>query len=172
MRKAIFMMLLTVVSSGAGAAAWVRVGETAYTDSDPATRALIVPSNAGELLWKPAHNSSAVAGWVAVGSTDNFTIYVDPATTRKWSNMVKMWAVTDYKKVQVSAGIKPYLSMRQQLEYDCGDEQVRWLSTSLHNGKMAGGELVAKDADIGNWQPVPPGTTGEVLWTMACGEER
>ena len=171
MRKAVLFMLLTVVCSGAGATAWVRVGEMVDADYSPARRALIVPGNAGELLWKPAHHGESAAGWIAVGSTDNFTIYADRATTRKWRTMVKMWAVTDYKGVQVSDGIKPYRSMRQQLEYDCSEEQIRWVSTSLHDGRMAGGEVVAKDAEIGSWQPVPPGTTGELLWTIACGKE-
>ena len=47
-------------------------------------------------------SSPAYAEWIKVSDSDEAgkTVYVDPATIRRDSNLVKMWQFYDYKTVQ------------------------------------------------------------------------
>ena len=47
-------------------------------------------------------SSPAYAEWVKVSDSDEAgkTVYVDPATIRRDSNLVKMWQFYDYETVQ------------------------------------------------------------------------
>ncbi len=115
-------------------------------------------------------SSSAVAAWVKVGGNDTAAFFADPATIRRAGDTVKMWHLYDYKTVRAPEGIKPYISIRVQSEFDCKGERARLLSGSFHSGNMAGGEIVYKGSDPGSWAPVPPHTTNETLWKFACGK--
>jgi hypothetical protein len=61
----------------------------------------------------------AYAGWVAVGGNDQIgmTTYVDPATIRRSSNLVKMWQLNDFKTVQTVEG-NSFLSTKKQREFN------------------------------------------------------
>ena len=115
-------------------------------------------------------SSSALGDWVEVGSNDVSTTYADPATIRRAGNMVQMWHLLDYAKARGIEGIKPYLSVKMQDEYDCKQERARTLSLSLHSGNMGEGEALGSSIDPGNWRPVPPDTLVETLREFACGK--
>jgi hypothetical protein len=168
MRKAILMLSLGVVMGGGTAVAWGSAMDATPTDSGPGKWSPLTPRSAGALAPNPA-GSSATGEWIAVGASETFTVYADPATVRIAGDRVSLGGHR-LQGIQAPAGSRPFQSMRQQLEYACNDEQVRWLSTSLHGGRMAGGELVAKDAATGDWQPVPAGSAGAVLRSVACGK--
>jgi hypothetical protein len=114
-------------------------------------------------------SSSAAAEWITAVITENITTYADPATIRRAGDMVKMWHLYDYKTVRAPDGIKPYMSIRVQAEYDCKEVRARLLSGFFHSGNMAGGEIVYIGSDPGTWTPIPPNTIMETLWKIACG---
>jgi hypothetical protein len=116
-------------------------------------------------------SSSAEAGWVEVGGTDDgVTIYADPATIRKAGNRVKMWIMSDFQTEQaVPSGGKPYMSQKGQNEYDCKEEQTRLIAFLWYSGNMGGGDMVYSDFDPLKWRPVVPGSVGEAQWKYACG---
>lgn len=116
-------------------------------------------------------SSSAMAQWVELGGNETTTAYADAATIRKAGNTVTMWHLLDYSKARGIAGIKPYLSMKAQAEYDCSHERTRTLALSLHSGNMGEGEMLGGSTDPGNWRPVPPDTLVETLRAFACGIE-
>jgi len=117
-------------------------------------------------------SGSAVAEWVVVGRTETRTVYIDPATIRKAGNRVKMWSLDDaLNKVDYVAGVKPFMSTKEQVEYDCKEEQSRTLYIYFHSGNMGGGEVVYVQSDIGEWTPVAPGSIGNTLLRIACGKE-
>ena len=69
------------------------------------------------------------AEWVKVSDGDEAgkTIYVNPATIRRNSNLVKMWQLYDYKTVQTIGGIR-FLTAEEQWEFDCAEERGRVLA--------------------------------------------
>ena len=122
----------------------------------------------GAILLLAAVSSSAAAEWVEISSNQTFTVFANRITIRKTGDRVKMWDLTDFKAVKVSAGGKAYMSSKIESEYDCKEGQFRILFFSDHSGRMGEGEVVYRDADPCKWQPVFPRTVSEALWKIAC----
>ena len=113
--------------------------------------------------------TAASAEWTQSGESDIYIQYVDVATIRSNGNLVKMWDLKDHKTVEKSAGFS-YLSDKAQQEYDCKEEKKRVLAFTWFAGKMGGGKVVYSDNDPGKWNPIYPGSNGEILWKIACGK--
>jgi hypothetical protein len=117
-------------------------------------------------------SASAWAEWTRVSRSDAYTVYADIATIRKKGDMVKMWALFDYKTGLISsnglARLSKHFSEKYQYEFDCDDERQRTLYASWHSGNMGDGEVVDSGADHSTWLPVPPGTVAATLWKIAC----
>ena len=112
-------------------------------------------------------STPAWAEWTLVGGSDISDIYADLATIRKRGNMVKMWSLYDLKTARPFAGT-PYLSSKDQDEYDCDRERSRFLSYSVHSENMGGGRTIYSDTEAGKWTPLPTGSVVEALWRIAC----
>lgn len=114
----------------------------------------------------------AYAEWVALGDSDSeTTVYVDPPVTiRPRGDLVKMWHLYDHKTVPKKAP-EPYLSSRGQDEFDCADERTRKLSETYFSGNMGRGEQVYSNSDETRWEPVAPGSVGQVMWKVACDKK-
>ena len=117
-------------------------------------------------------SAPAYAEWVKVSDGDEAekTVYVDPATIRRNSNLVKMRQFYDYKTVQTVGGIR-FLTAEEQWEFDCAEERSRVLALKEFSGNMRSGTVVYSNTEVGKWQPVAPGTLGRKLWTVACGKK-
>ena len=113
----------------------------------------------------------AYAEWVKVGDGDETgkTVYVDPTTIRRDSNLVKMWQFYDYKTVQTVGGVR-FLSAKEQWEFDCAEERSRVLALKQFSGNMGSGTVVDTNSQVGKWIPVIPGSIGRTVWTVACGK--
>jgi hypothetical protein len=114
----------------------------------------------------------AYAEWVKVGDGDEAgkTVYVDPATIRRNSNLVKMWQFYDYKTVQTVGGIR-FLTAQEQWEFDCAEERSRVLALKEFSGNMRSGTVVDTNTQVGKWAPVIPGSMGQTVWKVACGKQ-
>lgn len=115
-------------------------------------------------------SSNVAAVWVEVGGNEVTVAYADSGTIRRAGDMVKMWHLLDYANARSIEGIKPYLSIKMQDEYDCAQERTRTLYMSLHSGNMGAGEVLGTVTDRGDWRPVPPDTLVETLRAFACGK--
>ena len=113
----------------------------------------------------------AFAEWVQVSGRDEEgkTVYVDPATIRRNSNLVKMWQLQDYKTVQTVGGIR-FLTAKEEWEFDCAEERSRVLALKEFSGNMGSGTVVYTNSQVGNWLPVMPGSTGKTVWKVACSK--
>ncbi|PYV83423.1 MAG: hypothetical protein DMG05_26140 [Acidobacteria bacterium] len=102
-------------------------------------------------------SGSAYAEWVKVSDRDEAgkTVYVDPATIRRNSNLVKMWQFSDYKTVQTVGGIR-FLTAEEQWEFDCD---------------KGSGTVVYTNSQEGKWVPVRPGSMDQTVCKIACGKE-
>ena len=111
----------------------------------------------------------AYAEWVKVSDSDETgkTVYVDPATVRRNSNLVKMWQFYDYKTVQTVGGNR-FLTAKEQWEFDCAEERSRVVARKEFSGNMGSGTMVFTNSQVGKWTPVVPDSVGQTVWKVAC----
>jgi hypothetical protein len=79
----------------------------------------------------------AYAEWVKVISpvSRNYTAYIDPDTIRRKGSLVKRWELYDFKTIQTGER-GSFFSFKQQMEYDCAEEQSRQLAIYAYSGQM------------------------------------
>ena len=115
-------------------------------------------------------STSVMAEWTRVSDNDTYTAYADLATIRKSGDRVKMWDLFDYKVVQTSSDGTPRLSAAGQAEYDCKEETSRVLTFDWYSKNMGAGKVVYSSGNIHEEpRPMPPGSTEETLFKLACG---
>jgi len=116
-------------------------------------------------------SSSAMAEWVEISDNETIgvTVYVDPTTIRKKGNKVKLWQLYDYKTSR-KLGTENYLSVKEQREFDCEEEQIQILYTIYYLGNMGEGESIRTYGNLSGWRPVAPETIDQVFLKHACGK--
>ena len=114
----------------------------------------------------------AYAEWVKVSERDDAgkTVYVDQATIRRNSNLVRMWQFYDYKTVQTVGGNR-FLTAKEQWEFDCAEERSRVVARKEFSGNMGSGTMVFTNSQVGKWLPVMPDSIGRTVWEAACGKK-
>jgi len=117
-------------------------------------------------------SSSALAQfsrWDVVDRKENFIIYADTATVRRFGSLARMWDLSDGKAGKALPGAKQTRSFKSEREYDCAKQQLRVLYISWQSGNMGEGQILGSTSTAGSWQPALHGTIGEKLWNIACG---
>jgi hypothetical protein len=114
----------------------------------------------------------AYAEWVKVSDSDETgkTVYVDPATIRRNSNLVKMWQFYDYKTVQTVGGNR-FLTAKEQWEFDCAEKRGRVVARKEFSGNMGSGTMVFTNSEVGKWIPAIPDTISQTVWEVVCGKQ-
>ncbi|MFA6313737.1 MAG: surface-adhesin E family protein [Sterolibacterium sp.] len=121
-----------------------------------------------------AASSSARAEWVETASDANATGYADPSTVSRVLGVVKMWELVDYKTTKTfNASIRPvsFRSTVSQVEYDCAENKLRRVAQTFFSGKMAEDSPVYANPTHGEWVAIRPGSNGEAMWKVACGNK-
>jgi hypothetical protein len=123
-------------------------------------------------------SSNSMAEWVAVTTHDSGYIYADPSTIIRDGNQVKMWTLVDYKTPRVFGKLKPLMSMKSQIEFDCKEKLSRGISSFAYPENMGGGEAQnMSGAGIRGFDSsqkrtsIPPNTigpSGYAFWKFAC----
>jgi hypothetical protein len=115
-------------------------------------------------------STSVMAEWTRIGSDDISTIYANISTIRKSGDGVKMWALHDFKVVQIFKGDGTrILSMTMQEEYDCKEDTSKLLTFNQYSKNMGAGEVVyASGAAHGEPVPVAPDSVADVKFKVAC----
>ena len=118
------------------------------------------------------NSSAAYAEWVKVSDRNEAgkTVYMDPVSIRRNSNLVKMWQFFDYKTVQTVGGVR-FLSNKEEWEFDCVEERSRSLGLKEYSGNMGNGTVVYTNSQVGKWLPVVPGSIGHTVWKVACQKD-
>lgn len=109
----------------------------------------------------------ATAEWTKVNSDGMAAQYVDLDKTQRNGSLVKIWTAVDYNEPRQMLG-KTFRSVVIQEEYDCAHELRRTLFVVANAGQMAAGAAVLNDPKVTNWQPTPPGSSGEMFLKIAC----
>jgi hypothetical protein len=112
------------------------------------------------------------AEWIKVSDSDEAgkTVYVNPSTIRRNSNLVKMWQVNDYKTVQTVGGVR-FLTAKEQWEFDCAEMRSRVVALKEYSGNMGSGTVVYTNSQVGKWLPVISDSLGQTVWKIACGKD-
>ncbi len=112
----------------------------------------------------------AAAAWERAGAADDgATIYTDPATRQAAGDIVRMWALMDYKAPEQDPNGKPYSSVKLMQEFDCKAARGRTRYYSFHSGQMGAGQIVGSELRVdGEWLPANRARPGEILWKAAC----
>jgi hypothetical protein len=118
------------------------------------------------------NSAPAYAEWIMVSDSDEAgkTVYVDPNTIRRNSNLVKMWQFYDYKTVQTLGSIR-FLTAKEQWEFDCAEGRSRVVARKEFSGNMGSGTMVSTNSQVGKWLPVIPGSIGHTVWEVACNKK-
>ena len=114
--------------------------------------------------------TAAMAEWTRVDSSDEFILYVDRATIIRNGHLVKMWGLSDFKRVQTVSGYS-YLSEKTELEIDCKEVRLRMVAFTWFDEQMGNGKVVNLSGGGGKWDPIHPDSIGETLWEIACGKK-
>ena len=118
-----------------------------------------------------AIHAGAMAEWLRVGSNERTTMYADPSTIRKSGSLVKIWCLSDEVNIKDDGGGSlPYLSSKDQSEYDCKEEHQRTLYFTNHIENMGKGEVVFVSTTPLKWIPIAPGSLIEAPWKIACNK--
>jgi hypothetical protein len=115
----------------------------------------------GEVQWK------LLATTPTNGGIDG---YVARSTIRRSGATAQMSDLYDFKTPQFFER-RPFLSARNQFEYDCARARRRMLSTTGYSGHMGQGSIVAADASLGVWAPVGDSGVFRDYWKVACAKE-
>ena len=106
------------------------------------------------------------AEWVLVDANNSGeTVYVDPNNIRRKGDLVKRWALCDFKTIQ-AVWDTSFLSRESQHEYDCREVRTRRLALTYSSGNMGSGTVIYSDAEEQKWEPVQPGSVSEA--TESC----
>ena len=103
-------------------------------------------------------------------------VYYDPRTIRRDGDRVTLWQLTDYKMMQGNAPFGVFMpsphrffSTKTQKEVDCTPNSVRLLASSEFSQHMGTGTHNSVLIELGDGQPVEPGSINQALWEVACG---
>jgi hypothetical protein len=114
------------------------------------------------------------AEWVITGRTNKDTYYHDKSSIRRNGSVVKMWTMTNYGSVQTSAGGYRHKSAKDFLIFNCRDETIEIISSSIYSGSMGTGSVVwsgTRQESDRVFRPIVPDSFSEIHWQIACGKE-
>jgi hypothetical protein len=113
---------------------------------------------------------AAAQQWTLLGSSaanGGMDVYVSVASVRRSGDKARMLGLFDFKTRQTFGG-KPFLSARNELEFDCAKPRQRMLGSTGYSGPMGSGAVVASSAEDGPWEPVGRSGPHFEHWKVAC----
>lgn len=114
--------------------------------------------------------ANAPAEWKLLGTSaanGGMDVYVAPATVRRSGSTARMADLWDFKSRQLFEG-KPFLSARNEHEYDCARPRQRLVGTTGYSGHMGQGSVVARGDAVSAWEPVGGSGPLHEHWLVAC----
>ena len=101
-------------------------------------------------------STGTMAEWTQTQSNNSGVSYIDKATVHRLGNIVKMWAMADFKSPQNVGDGRPYLSSQAFIGYDCVEGRTAILEFTNFSGNMGRGASISRKANAVQWRNVPP----------------
>lgn len=115
---------------------------------------------------------SVRAEWVQLGRTDTFRIYLDQKLIQKDGDLAQVLQLMDFTVAQWADERTAVGSIKNLVEYDCGQPRSRTLSGEAFSEQMGAGRLVASEKLVTpEWEEVASGGTAEQIRKLACGKK-
>jgi hypothetical protein len=113
-------------------------------------------------------SGAACAEWVVAAGTNEYTVYIDPATIRKDGNLRKVWEIHDHNQPKQNGE----MSRLVKYEYDCKTERRNLLSISTHAEPIGKGKTIWSpgSAIAIDWREIPPGTDAWAVLNRVCAQ--
>ena len=114
---------------------------------------------------------SALADWVKIYDNGDDTVYVNPVSIRKSGNTVKIWVMHDLKKANHVGNDPEFLSLKQQMDFDCDKQTLYQIAIAAYSGNMGSGDIIKSAFQNAKWEPVASNTVEELQMEFACGKK-
>ena len=112
-----------------------------------------------------------MAGWTKVVEDKDRSVYASSSPLEKSSDRATILSMADLKKAASLSDGKQFLSWETQYEFDCKKRQSRIIAASMYSGNMGVGEITNSiEYESPDWEAIPAGSNGEILWKLACGK--
>ena len=119
-----------------------------------------------------AAKAPAEAKWEMLGTSaanGGMDLYLDRSTIRRSGSVAQMWDLWDFESAHAFEG-KPFLSVRNQYEYDCARMRRRMLLTRGFAQHMGQGAMIAAGDDTLAWEPIDANSVFVSHWKTACAK--
>jgi len=105
--------------------------------------------------------------WTVLDTGEGQSLYIDGSTISRSGTLLKLWTLMDFTDVQIESG-DSYLSSIGQWEYNCLNRTSRQVFHAIYSGSMGRGKPVWSGGLKKAFQPIIPGTAGELVYLVAC----
>ncbi|RPJ46386.1 MAG: hypothetical protein EHM16_09595 [Betaproteobacteria bacterium] len=114
---------------------------------------------------------NAHADFVRYHEDDEMVSYLDAASITRAGSEARMWTIDDYRQTQTDIPNKPYRSVKSYWIFDCVKRLSDVMTALYYIEGMARGESIhAGTVELRQWDPVTPGTVGELAFKAACAK--
>lgn len=111
----------------------------------------------------------AEAQWISLGHDNDKKVFTDLKTVHRAGNTVRIWSLSDFKKEQEIDGEK-FLSQEVRHAANCEEQKMTPFAMRAFRENMGNGTVVFSDSALPvKWMRVLPGSFGEILMKIACG---
>jgi hypothetical protein len=129
---------------------------------------------AAQTDWMKALEPLPGGGWTRLTTAPDgsWALYQSSHQLIRANGIVRMWLRWEFRSPQLESGVSPYSSLITLVELNCPQIESRTLSNIFYAENNLGGASqsfpsTAKDVP---WEPIPPGTVHETLWSAYCGK--
>jgi hypothetical protein len=106
--------------------------------------------------------------WLKVATSQNTTLYIDPASVARINSIVKVTELADFKTDRSDRGGFSYRSQVTHYEINCDKHVRRMLSQTTYLGAFGMGKEMSSLKYVGAWTAATPSSIGEVLDREVC----
>lgn len=112
------------------------------------------------------------ANWTATGLSDDVEYGIDRSSIARQADLVTVWTMLDYRKVQRNSLGKPYWSTKALIEMNCSNRQVRTRSLAFYSGPKLTGEQLSREGVFDQWRAPPPNSPVFNIMKSLCEPPR
>ena len=127
---------------------------------------------ADPMAWVRTLDPMSSGGWEfrTVATDGSWATFSTNHQLKRSGKGVTVWLRQEFAETQQNPGGTPFLSLVQKVEYDCARERSRPLLVIYYTANDLKGSEESVEGDPKQpWNPIVPGTLGELNFQWACG---